>query len=115
MTLCFDCIPREEPAHREALPALTSVEVPPQVSAPDSVTSAVAAWAQEQYELEVQHWQSRVKSVRWQSFLLFLPCFAAFLAFRSWPFIVLVIAVNFLGWRRIRRAESLRPVKPQLY
>lgn len=112
MTLCFDCIAQDEPAQRDVLPAPTSLPVPPPIPAPDAVTSAVTAWAQDQYEIEVQHWQARVKSVRWQSFFLFLPCFALFLAFRSWPFVALVVAVNFLGWRRIRHAESLRPVKP---
>ena len=121
MSLCFDCI-EQDMQPRVGTPSTPTVSVDPPLIGSDWISpepawasaEAVAQWAEEQHQQDLKVWEARVKSVRWQSFFLFLPCFGLFLAFRSWPFIVLVIAVNFLGWRRIRRAESLRPVKPQL-
>ena len=119
MSMCFDCMgqDRQSPSGIVSSPTV-SVDPPligsdwispePTWASPD----AVAQWAQEQYQHELQNWKAEVKGVRWQSMFLIWPCFGLFLVFRSWPFVVLVIAVNFISWRRIRRAELRRPVKP---
>lgn len=118
MSLCFDCVEVRDQAD-VVLTAEADSSNSPFLADRDerspesewSTADVVAQWERDQYEQDVRHWEARVRSVRWQSFFLFLPCFGLFLAFRSWPLIALVIAVNFLGWRRIRHVESLRPAK----
>ena len=72
----------------------------------------LAHWMNEQYRENLTAWERHVKSVRWQSFLMVLPCFGLFLLNRSWPFAFLFMLANFWGWRRIRRAQSLQPNPP---
>jgi hypothetical protein len=120
MRLCADCSDQGTPPRAAASTAPTVSVDPPLIGSdwispePEWASSAaVAEWAQEQYQQELEYWKADVKGVRWQSMFLIWPCFGLFLIFRSWPFVVLVIAVNFISWRRIRRAELRRPVKPR--
>lgn len=120
MSLCFDCVAQGEPA-QQVPPPLPTVSVIPPLSVPDWISSestrpsaeALAEWAQEQYDDDLKIWEGIVKGVRWQSMILIWLCLGLFLIFQSWPFVALVVAVTFISWRRIRRAQSLRPVKPR--